>query len=288
MNFYHLKYFVDAARSGGISESARINFLTQSAISRAISKLEDDLGVELVLHKQNRFQLTEAGAAILEQSQDLLNSVATLKNAVVDLDKTLQGPLRIGCNQAIASKLIGPMLVDMEAQYPGIKPEIKLGNTDQVQNMIDNLEVDFGLVLRDGEVDFRYEIKTIYRGEFIVVKSPKLAAKNPLDSLIVSRTRKGGQSQKYFEEYKKAYGKPIEPKMVVSSWQVIMDLALAGYGAALVPRFVCDDDLKRGTLTIVKHKVKSTPFELCTIVAKGRALPKNAQAVVNWFEDNQQ
>ena len=283
MNIDHLKYFVDAALAGGISPSARKNFLTQSAISRAIAKLEDDLGVELVLHKQNRFQLTEAGEAILAGSHELLESISRLKDVASGHTKTLKGPMRVGCNQAIASRLLGPMLLQIEAKYPALKPVIKLGNTDQIQQMIDNLEIDFGIVLNDGEVEKLYQTTKLYSGEFIVVKSPKFSKKNPLESLIVSRTRTGGMSERYFRAYKKAYGTVIEPKLVVSSWQVIMDLAILGYGSALVPQFLCEQEIAAKLLEEYKHKVKPLSFDLCVIVGKNRMLPKNASALLECF-----
>jgi len=61
LNLTYLKFFHDAALSGSVSESAKRNFVTQSAISQAISKLEEDLGVSLCQHKKQKFKLTEAG-----------------------------------------------------------------------------------------------------------------------------------------------------------------------------------------------------------------------------------
>jgi DNA-binding transcriptional LysR family regulator len=90
-------------------------------------------------------------------------------------------------------------------------------------------------------------------------------------------------SQKYFERYQKEYGKPIVPKLVVASWQVIMDLALSGYGAAFVPRFLCEKELKSKKLEIVKHRIKPVPLDLCAIVSRDRAFPKNAQALFECF-----
>ena len=285
MNFFHLKYFVDAARAGGLSAAARKNFVTQSAVSRAIAKLEEDLGVELVIHKQNCFQLTEAGGAILTSSDDIFDSVKRLKEAAVEHGQNLRGPLRMGCNQAIASKIIGPMLPRIAASYPEVEPSISLGNTDQIQRMIDKREIDFGIVMDDGEVNKIYKTTRIYSGTFVVVKSPKFEDKNIGDNLIVSRTKPGGMSDHYTREYKKAYGQPTNPKMVVASWQVIMDLAIEGFGYALVPLFLCEDEIAAKKLEVVKHRVKPLPFGLCTIVSGNRTLPKNAGPILEYFRD---
>ena len=282
MNIDHIKYFIDAAQAGGVSQAARRNYLTQSAISRAIAKLEEDLGVELVLHKQNRFQLTEVGEVVFAKGLEILESINHLKDIALEQSQTHRGPLRIGCNQAIASRILATKLHQLEQQNPLIRPDIKLGNTDQVQQMLDRQEIDFGIVMNDGEVIKNYKLTPIFKDEFIVVRAPTFSA-DPFMNLIVSRTHRGGMSQTYFREYEKHYGRSITPKLVIASWQVIMDMALAGLGAALVPRFLCHDLIQRKLLMTIKHKVKPIPFELCVIVSKGRELPRNAIALISLF-----
>jgi DNA-binding transcriptional LysR family regulator len=279
MNINHLRYFVDAALEGSVSLSARKNFVTQSAVSRAISALEQELGVELTLHRQNHFQLTEAGEAVLERSRGVFDGIAGMRDAANRYHKTFHGPLRFGCNQAIAGRLIGPALVRLEAKYPGIRPEIEIGNTDHIQRKLDERAVDFGIVVDDGEVGDHYQTRKIYTGKLVIVKSPRFRPADPLRHLIVSRIQKGSLSGKFSREYEKAYGERIAPKLIVSGWQVLLDFALAGYGAALVPHFLCEEALRARKIEVVSHRVKTVTFDLCTIVGRDRVLPKNAAAL---------
>ena len=53
----YLKYFIDAAESNSVSESAKKNFVTQSCVSQGIKKLEQTLKVDLTMHLRNRFKL---------------------------------------------------------------------------------------------------------------------------------------------------------------------------------------------------------------------------------------
>jgi DNA-binding transcriptional LysR family regulator len=151
--------------------------------------------------------------------------------------------------------------------------------------MLDRYEIDMGIVVDDGEVDKLYEKKGLYSGEFVVVKARTFTKENLLENVIVSRVQKGGLSERYAREFKKAYNKEFVPKLTIPNWQVIMDLAVAGFGCALVPHFLCRDELKHRRLEIVKHKVKPIPFKLCAIAAKGRTFPKNAQAIFESFPE---
>ncbi|MCX6119669.1 MAG: LysR family transcriptional regulator [Proteobacteria bacterium] len=284
MNINHLRYFVDAARLEGLSNAAKKNFVTQSAISRAITNLEQELDVELILHKQNTFQLTEAGQAILAQSSDVFISIQRLTILANDYSKGLRGPLRMGCNETIASKLIAPLMSKISETYPNVKPTLHLGNTDTIQRLIDENEIDFGIVMDDGEVEKSYQTRQIFKDYFVLVSAPNYFNKSIEDNLIVSRTKPGGMSDRYIREYKKCYKKNIVPKLVVTSWQVVMDLAIRRCGYALVPLFVCQSEIDQKRLTVVQNKIKPLPFNLCAIYAKNRHLPKNATAVLEFIE----
>lgn len=282
LNLNHIQYFVDAAELGGLSPAARKNYVTQSALSRAIAKLEDDLDVQLILHKKNSFQLTEAAEALKESCKEILQSVQNLKQSARNLTSEYIGPLRFGCNESIASKIIGPMLTRIEARFPKINPTILLGNTDKIQKLIMSGDIDFGIVMNDGEVSKFYKIIPIFEGTFTVVKSPSFS-KDLTNNLIVSRVKPGGMSERFIRAYKAAYGITLKPKIVVASWQVIMDLAINGYGYALVPEFLCRQEIAMKKLEVLKCKVGSLPFGLCMITAKNRVLPKNADTILSEF-----
>lgn len=60
-NLTFLRYFFSAGQAKSISKAAKDNFVSQSAISQAISKLELTLNKQLITHEKNHFQLTQDG-----------------------------------------------------------------------------------------------------------------------------------------------------------------------------------------------------------------------------------
>jgi DNA-binding transcriptional LysR family regulator len=73
-----------------------------------------------------------------------------------------------------------------QKKYPEIKPQLKMGNTDLIQRMVDSREIDYGIVVDEGEVGAIYQTQKIYTTKLLIVKSPRF---------------KGGGSQgKYFEK----------------------------------------------------------------------------------------
>ncbi|MDA9951674.1 LysR family transcriptional regulator [Oligoflexaceae bacterium] len=276
MNIDHLKYFIDAAKHESVSKAAKLNFVGQPAVSRAIKGLEEVLGANLLVHGHNSFQLTETGQAIYAESFQVFDALSELKNLAEQFSDSFSGPLRLACNQSIATHLVAPAIVALERKHPKIVPQLKIGNTDQVQKMIDQREVDFGLVLNDGEIGKRYKTKNIIRDSFSVVHSPNYKERFEDSKLIISRSKKGGMSQKYSKIYKEKYGSQPDVKVEIASWEILKKLAILNYGYALVPSFICQNEIRSKTLKVHKHRVPPIKFSICTVVAKSRTLPRNA------------
>src|SRR4051812_16601116 len=78
----HLRYFYDAAISGSVVRSAQKNFVTHSAVSQGIKKLEESLDVNLVAHKKRHFHLTGEGKNLLKACEKIFESLEQLKDQV--------------------------------------------------------------------------------------------------------------------------------------------------------------------------------------------------------------
>ena len=69
LNLTHLKYFLDAVKQGSITASAKINHVSQSAISQGITRLEERFGCHLLAHQPKRFKVTDEGLKLFENSK---------------------------------------------------------------------------------------------------------------------------------------------------------------------------------------------------------------------------
>ena len=83
-NLTFLRYFLSAAQSKSISKAAKENFVSQSAISQAIRKLETALSKQLITHEQNRFQLTADGELLLEKSKEVFTIFSEIEDSFND------------------------------------------------------------------------------------------------------------------------------------------------------------------------------------------------------------
>ena len=109
-NITFLRYFFSAGQAKSISKAAKENFVSQSAISQAISKLEMALGKQLITHEKNRFQLTTDGLILLEKCKQIFTVFSEIEDAFNETDGVFKGKLSFACTHSFALSLLPPHL----------------------------------------------------------------------------------------------------------------------------------------------------------------------------------
>ena len=121
MELRHLRYFIAVAEKLSFSDAAERLYIAQSAVSRQIKYLEDELGVKLFDRKSHPIQLTPAGQAFLEESRATL---AQLEQAVHKTQRIHQGELgylTVSFTSSIANGVFPEMLRTFRQRYPEVK-----------------------------------------------------------------------------------------------------------------------------------------------------------------------
>ena len=140
-----LRLFRTAALKGSISAAAKIYYMSQSAASSAIQRLETALGIPLLDHGKNRFQLTPHGYQFLEQLQQfelLFEEIAALKR------NPQIGPWRFALPHSLAVAILPPILRRLEERFfQGIEIRLRIGHATKIAEWVTSGEVDLGLII---------------------------------------------------------------------------------------------------------------------------------------------
>lgn len=282
MNLDLLRYFYETAKCSNMTRAAQKLRISQSAISRAIKKLEDDLGTKLITHSKRHLQFTEAGNLVVDHCQDIFDSVQRMRDSLSDVDGELFGPMRFACSDSLAGSKLISAISKFRDQHPRVTPEIELGGSDLVKKLVNDREVDVGIIVNQGNLaNFRRE--RLFSSEFVLAHSPKLDSKNSLQRLIIARNTKESFSRKFLIDYERVTGKKINPFLLLPSWLVCKSYVLEGAGAAILPRFMIEKELRTGTLKQVKTNVEMGRVELCTITPLGKRVPNNVEALMKFI-----
>lgn len=136
------RVFCEVVKYKNISKTAENMYISQSAITQSIQKLESLLGGKVFYRNKNGVELTEEGKNLYEY---IKNSIETMNNAenifskYIDLER---GKIRIGGgNSLVASLILEPLLIFIN-KYPNIQISISTGITDELMQSLSNGELD--------------------------------------------------------------------------------------------------------------------------------------------------
>lgn len=158
-----LRYFVEIAECGSFSAAAERLYIAQSALSRQIKELEQQLGTPLFERTARLPRLTLAGQAFLERARRLLADLAQAERVTRDIGEGLQGSLRL--NHSSTVPLTGPLLARLGGYLrdnPGVSLEIAQQSSEAQLEDIAAGRLDIGLlrlpVLRQHEGVVLHEV----------------------------------------------------------------------------------------------------------------------------------
>lgn len=151
MDINHLRYLVDVAQTKSITLSAKRLFISQQGLSQIILRLENDLKVPLLNRHRQGVTLTQAGEAVVQKAQELLQNYEDLLLAVQPYTpvntQSLSGKLTISVVPFISLNLLPEVLEIYHKQFPDVEVHIQENQPHVIINDINNCTVDIGLVI---------------------------------------------------------------------------------------------------------------------------------------------
>ena len=130
MNLRHLEHWLALADTGSFSRAAEKLHITQSALSRSIQALEEDLGGPLVDRVGKKNELTPMGRSVLERARRIVHEAQELKQGAALLQQGGLGALRVGLGSGPGAMLMTPWLVYMAQHHPTVQVTVSRGSTE--------------------------------------------------------------------------------------------------------------------------------------------------------------
>jgi DNA-binding transcriptional LysR family regulator len=116
--------FVNIAEAKGVSAAAARVHLPKSSVSRALTHLEDELGVELIVRRGRTFQLTDAGQRLYDAAAKGLAALREARDELRPDASVPRGLLRIAAPATFASYLVSPAMVGFVRRFPAVEIEL--------------------------------------------------------------------------------------------------------------------------------------------------------------------
>lgn len=145
-NLPQYKIFYEVAKAGNISKAAKELYISQPAISKAISKLEDSLGLSLFTRSSRGVQLTSEGEILFEHTREAFDALDRGEQELKRIQEFDIGHLRIGVSNTLCKYILLPYLKTFIDQYPHMKVTIESQATAQTLARLEQQKIDLGLV----------------------------------------------------------------------------------------------------------------------------------------------
>jgi DNA-binding transcriptional LysR family regulator len=278
------------AETGSFTAAGHKLHVSQSAISRQVLLLEDELKEPVFLRVGRRIRITPAGEALLQLSnrvfQDLRDTIA----AITDSQESLRGQVRLLGGMTVCLYVFPPLLTELKRQHPNIDLKLVTGSSERC---IQHLRAGTGdLALLTLPVDQPDMVTVpVMQEELLVVTN----AKHPL-----SRKRKvlpqdlagepfvlfesGSNTRRVIDEF--FTQARIDPQIVMETEnvEIIKAMVRHGIGITIIPFQAVARDVSNGQLSCARIEGRSLVRETGWVYPKMSRTPRTVQEVIRAFD----
>lgn len=168
MNLSELRYVIAVAQERNFRRAAEKSYVSQPALSTAIHKLEDELGVQIFERSRTEVSPTSIGIRIIEQAQRVLEEAERIKHIAREGKDQLIGPLRFGVIHTIGPYLLPDLIPSLKDIAPEMPLEVEESTTAQLEAHLKDGTIDIILIALPFEVP-GVETLALYDERFEVV-----------------------------------------------------------------------------------------------------------------------
>lgn len=283
VTFRQLRVFVEVARLGSVQRTAEALHLTPPAISLQIKEIESQVGQQLFDRTGRRLSLSTAGEYFLVYARRLLSTLKEAEDAMARFRRLESGRLTIGMVSS-AKYFLPQLLARFHQEHPAIDVRLKLGNREQLAQMMNVGEVDLAIMGRP-PLDFpsRAEPFAMHPHVLITAPSHRFAQAESVpaawlanEPFIVREPSSGTRTalQEYLDEHR------LKPTflMEMPSNEAIKQAVMAGLGVSLLSLHTIGLEWASGL--IAAPAVEGLPLvrRWNVVNAAGRQLSPSAEA----------
>ncbi|MDI9509029.1 MAG: LysR family transcriptional regulator [Bacillota bacterium] len=290
LSLYHV--FNCVAELGNISQAAKLLYVSQPAVSKAISSLEKSMSLTLFIRNSRGVKLTKEGEILYQYTKEAFNILRQGEEKLKHMRELGVGELRIGVSSTLCKYILLPYLNRFIKTYPHIKITIESQSTIHTLKQLDTGSLDIGLVARPSNQRL-YEFLALYKIEDIFV-----ATSEYLDNLQIREMKEDiftssnlmlldgeNMSRMHIENY--FMENNINPQHIleVSSMDLLIEFAKTGLGVACVIKEFVKDELSNGQLVQIPLEKPINKREVGFCYSKTAFLSDSMTKLINYISN---
>jgi LysR family nitrogen assimilation transcriptional regulator len=258
MELRQFKYYLSIVDSGSLSRAALHLAVAQSALSRQIADLEDELGVQLLVRSRTGVVMTEPGKVFYEYALGITKQVGDAQAAVHLAPELLVGSVVVALPQSVSAMLALPLLRAAGSRHPGIAFQLNEELTGNIPDQLRHGRVDIALYT-DAMPRDDVAFTPLFEEDFVWLHAAHDALAPPPGDvsieqaiarpLVMSGRAHGQCTRAVVDAVLQAAGQPIRRLATeVNSVHIIKSAVEAGIGPTILPLGLARREVADGRL----------------------------------------
>lgn len=278
MQIENFKIFADLVETRSFSKSAKLNGITQSAVSQQARAMERHFKTLLIDRSQKQFQLTREGQRVYEAAKEILHNYEKLQSELQEMKKVISGTIRISTIYSIGLHELPPFIKRFLHDFPSVNVRVEYRRSNLVYEDLLHNSVDFGLVAFPVK-QRQIEILPFRDDQLVLITHPQhaLARRAKVEVKDLAGQRFIGfdpdiPTRKAVDAIFRDHRLDLDPVMEFDNIETVKRAVEIDHGVAVVPLATVAQEQKQGTLAVVPFEGKEFTRPLAILHRRGRVL----------------
>jgi DNA-binding transcriptional LysR family regulator len=291
-----IEVFIEVAHAASFSSAAQHLGMSKGNVTKHVAWLEERLGAQLLTRTTKSVSLTEAGLALLDSGQGMLEQMSEIEAHMRNTVGGTRGILRVGTPPSFGAYHLVPVVAAFAERYPDMQVLLYLddGGADLVAERLD-LTIRIAPALKDTS----YVALKLARVPQALVASPAYLAQRGEPQSIedlqdhdcLVNINKSPNGVWMFGDAHGSGSVRARGRVRANFGEALLRAAILGHGISMHPRYMIDDHLKSGALRIVLPDSSPTELDIYAMYPSRRHLPSRVRTLLeflrNWFAEGQ-
>lgn len=287
LSLYHI--FNCVAETGNISQAAKLLYISQPAVSKSITQLEESMKLTLFIRSSRGVKLTEEGEILYQYTKEAFELLNQGEERLTHMKELGVGHLRIGVSSTLCKYVLLPYLNRFVKAYPHIKITIENQSTVHTLKKLENNTLDIGLVAKPSNQRIHEflpicEIEDIFVATGDYLDNHRLREKDEdiFTTANIMLLDEENISRMYVEKYFNKNNIHPQHVLEVSSMDLLIEFAKTGLGVGCVIKEFVTDELNSGRLIQIPLKNPINKREIGFCYNKGSYLSDSMTKLIEF------
>lgn len=290
MDLRQLEVILAIVEAGSFTGAGRRLNVSQSAISRQVLMLEDELGEPLFLRVGRRVRFTQAGETLLKLAHRVFQDIRETVSVITDSQDTIVGTLRLFGGMTVSLYVFPVLLREFRRLHPEADVKIEAGSSDRGAAIVRAGAADLGLLTLPVDAPDLVTVPALEE-ELLLVASPThpIARKRRVQASDLRRQpfvlfETGSNTRKVIDEF--FVREDIEPHLVMDTEnvEIIKALVRAGLGITIVPYQAVAREVAHGQFFCSRIQGESLVRRTGWVYARANRVPRAVREMLATFE----